>query len=183
MIASAMINPQEHNALEPGARQAGVTLIELLTVLVIISIMAVGSTIAFRSFTRSSGIDGATRSVASTLSQCRQYAITHRESIRFVYSNAYSNAASADDFIWGTYEVRDVWGNVLLGPRLNPFGIKFDKIARGRETNMTFQSDGSLDGVDEEIVLTEDVPSGANAASKTVSVNRMTGFIRVLSGH
>ena len=171
MIASAMINPQEHHALEPGARQAGVTLIELLTVLVIISIMAVGSTIAFRSFTRSSGIDGATRSVASTLSQCRQYAITHRESIKFLYANETSNG-----FSWSTYTVRDVWDNIILGPMTNPYGVVFDSATGG----MTFLSDGSLDGVDEEIVLTEEVP--ANAIEKTVSVNRMTGFIRVLSG-
>ena len=171
MIASAMINPHEHNALEPGARQAGVTLIELLTVLVIISIMAVGSTIAFRSFTRSSGIDGATRSVASTLSQCRQYAITHRESIKFVYSNETSNG-----FSWSTYSVRDVWDNIIMGPMSNPYGLVFDSATGG----MTFLSDGSVPGIfKEEIVLTEDVP--ANAAAKTVSVNRMTGFIRVLS--
>ena len=172
MIASAMIKPHEHNALEPGARQAGVTLIELLTVLVIISIMAVGSTIAFRSFTRSSGIDGATRSVASTLSQCRQYAITHRESIKFVYSNETSNGIN-----WSTYTVRDVWDNIILGPMINPYGVVFDS-APG---NMTFLSDGSVTGgiANTEIVVTEDVP--ANAAAKTVSVNRMTGFIRVLS--
>jgi len=175
MIASAMIKPQEHHALEPGARQAGVTLIELLTVLVIISIMAVGSTIAFRSFTRSSGIDGATRSVASTLSQCRQYAITHRESIKFLYANETSNG-----FSWSTYTVRDVWDNIILGPMTNPYGVVFDSATGG----MTFLSDGSLPGMSEtNVVLTEDVPSGANAIEKTVSVNRMTGFIRVLSGH
>ena len=172
MIASAMINPQEHHALEPGARQAGVTLIELLTVLVIVSIMAVGSTMAFRSFTRSAGIDGATRSVAATLSQCRQYAITHRESIKFLYANETSNG-----FSWSTYTVRDVWDNIILGPMTNPYGVVFDSATGG----MTFLSDGSLPDMSEtNVVLTEEVP--ANAIEKTVSVNRMTGFIRVLSG-
>ena len=172
MIAGAMIKPHEHNALEPGARQAGVTLIELLTVLVIISIMAVGSTIAFRSFTRSSGIDGATRSVASTLSQCRQYAITHRESIKFLYANETSNG-----FSWSTYTVRDVWDNIILGPMTIPYGVVFDSATGG----MTFLSDGSVTDMSEtNVVLTEDVP--ANAIEKKVSVNRMTGFIRVLSG-
>ena len=64
-----------------------------------------------------------------------------------------------------------------MGPMRNPYGVVFDSATGG----MTFLSDGSVPGgiTNTEIVVTEDVP--ANAAAKTVSVNRMTGFIRVLS--
>ena len=49
------------------------------------------------------------------------------------------------------------------------------------EGDVTFLSDGSLPGDSEtEIVLTEQVPGGRVAAI-TVSVNQMTGYIRVLA--
>ena len=172
LIAVAMSAPRKSCSPETGPRRAGVTLIELLTVLVIISIMAVGASMAFRSFTRGAGIEGATRSVASTLSQCRQYAITHRERIKFAYSNATSNG-----FHWSTYSVVDVYDNILISPQTNPYGVVFDN-APG---DLTFKSDGSLPGANQpKVVLKEEVPGG-KAAVKTISVNPMTGYIRVLS--
>ena len=171
LIADAMSAPRKNCSPETGPRRAGVTLIELLTVLVIISIMAVGA-MAFRSFTRSAGIEGATRSVAATLSQCRQYAITHRERIKFAYSNATSNG-----FHWSTYSVVDVYDNILISPQTNPYGVVFDN-APG---DLTFKSDGSLSVViQQKVVLKEEVPGG-KAAVKTITVNPMTGYIRVLS--
>ena len=170
-----LIFPGNHT-LETHQRQTGVTLIELLAVLVIISIMAVGSTMAFRSFTRSSGLEGSTRAVASTMSQCRQFAITHRETVRFCYTNEAPSATNA--FTMSKFWVVDAYDNWLITPVTNPYGVVF---VDDPPDEVVFSSDGSLGGVgDREFLITEDV-QGGNESTMTVNVNRMTGYVRVRS--
>ena len=59
------------------------TLIELLLVITLMAII-IGITIpAFVGLTRGTGMRGTVSSVSSTLSLCRQWAITHREKVTF----------------------------------------------------------------------------------------------------
>lgn len=174
MTQQNIMLPGNDNQFELKPGRAGVTLIELLTVLVIISIMVVGSTMAFNSFSRKSGLEGTASAVASTLSQARQYAITHRDTVKFCYANV----TVPPDFKVSTYCVKDVYDNMISQTVTNPYGVMFDP-ASGE---FTFNTDGSMSGsggsTDAELLVKENIP-GSGGESITISVNWMTGYVRV----
>ncbi len=66
-------------------RKAGFTLIEMLTVIVIIVIVLSIGVPAFTSLMKSGGLSGASREIANSLGLARQYAITHRTVTRVVF--------------------------------------------------------------------------------------------------
>jgi len=66
-------------------RTKGFTLIEMLTVLVIIGILLAATLPAVTHLMKSSGLTVAAREVSDTLSLARQYAITHRTVTRVVF--------------------------------------------------------------------------------------------------
>jgi prepilin-type N-terminal cleavage/methylation domain-containing protein len=67
------------------SRTTGFTLIEMLTVIVIIGIVLAMGIPAITNLMKSGGLNAATRQVASTLSLARQYAITHRTTTLVVF--------------------------------------------------------------------------------------------------
>src|SRR5271169_221064 len=75
-------------------RKAGFTLIEMLTVIVIIVIILSIGIPAFTNLMKSGGLSGASREVANSLGLARQYAITHRTVTRVVFS--YSGTTTID---------------------------------------------------------------------------------------
>ena len=66
-------------------RTTGFTLIEMLTVIVIIGIVLAMGIPAVVNLMKSGGLSAATRQVASTMSLARQYAITHRSTTLVVF--------------------------------------------------------------------------------------------------
>jgi prepilin-type N-terminal cleavage/methylation domain-containing protein len=66
-------------------RNDGFTLIEMLTVIVIIVIIFSIGVPAFNNLMKSGGLNGASREVANTLGLARQYAITHRTTTCVVF--------------------------------------------------------------------------------------------------
>jgi len=80
-------------------KSPGFTLIEMLTVLVIIGIVITIALPAFTNLMKSGGVNAAARQLSSTFSLARQYAITHRTTTRVVFTydsttgTAYTNMA------------------------------------------------------------------------------------------
>src|ERR1039457_6253592 len=68
------------------SRKAGFTLIEMLTVIVIIAIILGIGVPTFTNLMKSGGLTGASREVANALGLARQYAITHRTTTQVVFS-------------------------------------------------------------------------------------------------
>src|ERR1035438_4660881 len=94
------------------SRRDGFTLIEMLTVIVIIAVILGIGVPAFTNLMKSGGLSGASREVANTLGLARQYAITHRTTTRVVFPLAFTQGAlpSATNFCpwYQSYAVVDV---------------------------------------------------------------------------
>src|ERR1017187_9967383 len=77
-------------------RNAGFTLIEMLTVIVIIAIVLGIGVPAFLNLMKSGGLSGASREVANSLGLARQYAITHRTVTRVVFPYSLTTGAGTN---------------------------------------------------------------------------------------
>src|ERR1043166_5455125 len=84
-------------------RATGFTLIEMLTVIVIIGIVLAISIPAVTNLMKSGGLRAATREVSNTLGLARQLAITQRTYARVVFP--YSATGSQPDMWYRTYTV------------------------------------------------------------------------------
>lgn len=73
-------------------KRRGFTLVELLVVMGIMALIIMAATPMFNGMTRSSGMQGATMQLRSTLSLARQWAITHRVNTYVVFPNSDTNS-------------------------------------------------------------------------------------------
>ena len=135
-----------------------ITLIELLMVMVIMAIVMAVSVPAFNSMGRGSDLRGSVSSVRNTLSQSRQWAITHRESVTFGY-----NASN--------YYVNDSTGGPIQSASDLPRAVRFDGAG-----SVTFKADGALAGGGGTPVTIGLVSSNAQ---KNIVINALTGGIQV----
>ena len=67
-------------------RNAGFTLLELLTVMVIMFVLMGMGTVAMRGLVRGAGISGAVSNVKAVLTQARQYAVTRQQRTYVIFS-------------------------------------------------------------------------------------------------
>ncbi len=99
-------------------RKAGFTLIEMLTVIVIIVIILSIGIPAFTNLMKSGGLSGASREVANALGLARQYAITHRTTTRvvFPYSGTVGTTVLATNLApwYQSYAVLDVGASAYI---------------------------------------------------------------------
>jgi prepilin-type N-terminal cleavage/methylation domain-containing protein len=79
-------------------RQHGFTLVELISVLVILAILLSIALPALTNLSKASAINAAAREVSNTLSLARQYAITHRTTTRVVFP--YNSSPLTYQYMW-----------------------------------------------------------------------------------
>jgi len=175
-----LCHPPSVFCLLPSASPRGFTLIELLVVIVLMAIIIAISVPAFVGMGRGSGMRGAVRSVHSTLSLLRQWAITHREQVTFVY---FEGVAPTSSYYYATNE----FGVALISTNYNdkyngsptlPLEVMFDG-----DGAITFKTDGGLaSGAASTNIYIWDrkfKDSGDTTKRKTISINGLTGGIRV----
>ena len=136
--------PVRHSLLGGG----GFTLIEMLTVLVIMGIMLGIGIPAVTNLMKSGGLSAATRQVSNTLSQARQYAITQRVYARVVFAYGAPASTNPQDMLYRTYAVmtnpdRTVLANWTYATKWEylPTGVVFLNNA----ANLTAGGLGALD--------------------------------------
>jgi prepilin-type N-terminal cleavage/methylation domain-containing protein len=168
-------NEETNKCLPRVAR--GFTLIELLLVMVLMAIIIGISAPAFVGLGRGAGMRGAVRSVHSTLSLLRQWAITHREQVTFCYFKEGPNSSFPDSYFYATNE----FGSAIIStdyndadsgsPRL-PLDVMF-----AADGEVTFKTDGGLTDLtpDPIIIVDRKRPD----VTKTITINSLTGGITV----
>ena len=155
------------------------TLIELLVVIVLMAIIIGISVPMFSGISQGQALRGATRSIASTLSLSRQWAITHRTPVRFAYVTINSNGTP-----YSTYTVKDGTDNTIIQKeeRLAD-GVAFDingvSGADDKNRYFTFKSDGGINLVTQDQEITIADIRKPNDVHKKIIVNWLTGGVRV----
>lgn len=148
-----------------GRRTSGMTLIEMLVVIVIVTIIAAISIPAFISIGRGYGMRHTVSTVFNHLSLARQWAITHREKVKFEYN---SDGAGGTSTFWITIP-REVGDDLeLVHPITNAPEVYFDS---PRSDTITFKTDGGLDRIAATLTITD------GSISKTIQINALTGAI------
>jgi prepilin-type N-terminal cleavage/methylation domain-containing protein len=156
------------------------TLIELLVVIVLMAIIIAISAPAFVGMGRGAGMRGAVSSVRSTLSLLRQWAITHREQVAFVY---FQDAGT--NFPDSYYYATNAYGTAIISANYNdkyngsprlPLEVKF-----ALSGVITFKTDGGLasGAVSTNITIEDRKFPGDTTKAKVISINGLTGGIRV----
>jgi len=171
------------------------TLIELLMVIVVVAILIGISSPAFMGMGRGAGMNGAVASVRSTLQLLRQWAITHRENVSFVYFKG------GDDILESYYFATNAAGFEIIStnyldkyngsPRL-PLDVMFVPADDNTEALpdsdkgghfVIFKSDGGIVGGWANISIYDRKSMESDAAAgnikKTIVVNGLTGGMRV----
>lgn len=145
-----------------GRRDSGVTLIEMLVVIVIITIIAAISIPAFISIGRGYGMRHTVSTVFNHLSLARQWAITHREKVEFRYN---SGGAGGTSTFWITIP-REVGDDLeLVHPVTNEPEVYFVDV----DSPIRFKTDGGLDDVNATLKITD------GKITKTIQINALTG--------
>jgi len=145
------------------------TLIELLVVIVLMALIIAISVPAFVGIGRGAGMRGSVRSVHSTLSLLRQWAITHREQVTFVY---FAGVSPTSSYYYATNE----FGAVIDKTNELPLEVVFEG-----DGAVTFKTDGGLDlsGFVTNIYIRDrKFPTDATKG-KTISINGLTGGIHL----
>ena len=172
------------NSSELGERvrkKSAFTLIELLVVMVLMAIILGMAAPAFIGMGRGAGMRGGVRSVCSTLSLLRQWAITHSEEVSFVY---FEGASGSESYYYATNE----FGTAIIStndPPTLPLDVIFgpdDGV--GEPFKVTFKTDGGVAqiGSSTKHIYIWDrkfIDSGDTTKRKTISINGLTGGIRV----
>lgn len=151
------------------------TLIELMVVMLIIVILYSISVPAFRNIGRGSALRNSARTVYNSLSLARQWAITHKEEVKFYYKNV-SNTNSC-------FYVINEDDQIISKSNNLPLEVKFE-VPDILDHHVAFKSDGGvkIEGPGEiepaEITIQED-REGSAPPSRTITINKLTGGIKI----
>jgi type IV fimbrial biogenesis protein FimT len=146
------------------------TLVELLLVIAIIAIVIAIGVPSFTGMGRGYGMNSAVSTVCATLTQSRQWAITHRENVSFVY---FASAAPSPSY----YYVTNNTGVVLVKTNELPM-----EVILSEDGSITFKSDGGLAsgaGNTQHIYIWDRKFPNDNSKGKTIEINGLTGGIKV----
>ena len=158
-----------HAAQRVSCGNRGITLIELMMVVVLMMIIMGLSGAAFTGMTRGTSERAAVSQLTSTLALSRQYAITHREPLYFHYGiDTNQNLAS--------YSLRNDMG-VVIAESVLPAGQWFD-LSASSPNPIEFRRDGTLaiGSPSAQIYITNPAAPGV---ATYISINGLTGLVRV----
>ena len=158
------------------------TLIELLVVMVIAAVIMAVALPGFMSMNRGMAMRGATRSVKSTASLARQWAITHRTVTSIQLS---SNTLLVVDAQAASTNESKLSDPLVFAREISVASFYYDTSANTwiSTTNTEFLTTGGLkvdttkNEGDHKITLTE--TNGANVVENTVVINWLTGGISI----
>ncbi len=152
------------------AARSGITLLELLVVIVIMAIVMSVSIPAFTSMGRGAGMRGAVAEVRSTLSLSRQWAITKREPVTFQCGQD----NSTNYYVVYTYDAITKSNTIIQATNYLEKGLCFHTTLASN--SLTFKTSGDLEGGSGLINIGI---TNAQTVKKTIVVNRLTGGISV----
>lgn len=170
----------------------GFTLLELLVVMVIIAVVSAISIPGFLKIGQGMALRTSTRNISANLSLARQWAITHRTNVRFLYTittNKYSY------YIIGEYNSGDTNDfSVIITSNSLPTGVKFneslvqsggwiDYCNNGNPPTpppIEFNSQGGLNypTLTPRLVTIQDI-NNPNSAYRTIHINWLVGSVSV----
>ncbi|MCA1808174.1 MAG: GspH/FimT family pseudopilin [Kiritimatiellia bacterium] len=165
--------------------RSGVTLLELLLVIVVMAIIMSISIPAFTSIGRGAGMRGAVASLTSTISLSRQWAITKRERVVFQYGNTVTNDNDVGYYV--VYAITDESAEsageypnsrqTIQSNRLdNAFSFRG---LPGNPTEITFKTDGGASQSLPQHINISDLDIHGQNLSRKVKVNFLTGSVSV----
>lgn len=144
----------------------GFTLIEMLTVIVIIGIIIAMGIPVMNSLTRSTGLQGGLRQVSNLASLARQFAITHRVQTTLVVTNTYNAVAVFTNWPGAPVQI-DKWSLLPIGVIIDP---------NSPTASVTFKpTGGTVASGGGTIVVREGVYD--TATSKAVATNANVGTV------
>jgi prepilin-type N-terminal cleavage/methylation domain-containing protein len=148
------------------------TLIELLLVIVLMAIIIGISTPMFIGMGRGAGMRGSVRAVCSTLSLLRQWAITHREQVTFVYFQGADPGTATN----ASYYYATASGVLIEKTNELPMEVIFDG-----DGSINFKTDGGLDTTTTIPIVIYDRQSktAGGDVKKTIKITGLTGGIHV----
>jgi prepilin-type N-terminal cleavage/methylation domain-containing protein len=176
--------------MNSGKCKSGFTLVEMLTVLVIVGIMVTLALPAVTNLMKSGGVSAAARHVSNTLNLARQYAITHRTKTRVVFpygATAGPGINQATPYLTYAVVAKDstaVHGWTYVGKwEFLPLGVVFLKTGAGAASDVlpaTLQTDLNMPfpSTVSPITSLAFIEFGATgAASQTYTLTYREGFI------
>jgi prepilin-type N-terminal cleavage/methylation domain-containing protein len=147
----------------------GFTLIEVLSVMAIMTLLlaiALGSALGWG---RSSGLRASVLNVKPSLALTRQLAVTHSVTTSFVFSNVVSPVACGY-YVVTTNDLTAGFGETNYLPK----GFVFDTSTWSR---VDFMADGACTNASDPTVVIREIRS-VNYLATTITVVRTTGFVR-----
>jgi prepilin-type N-terminal cleavage/methylation domain-containing protein len=147
-------------------RTRGFTLIEMLTVVVIVGIILAIGIPMMNSMSRATALQGAVRDVSNTLQLARQFAITHRTKTEVVVTNTY-NAICVFTNNWPV----DKWKPM-------PVGVTIDK--GFTDEKIEFRPTGDLTSGAKKIVVREGTYNTNTSSYAAINSNVVTITVSVL---
>ena len=146
-------------------KKAGMTLIELMAVMVIMAIIVSISIPAFIGMGRGFGMRSTVASVRNTLSFARQWAITHKEEVTF-HCDPISGADGS------TFCVTNQAGIYISSVVTNSLDVNFEN-----SVSVTFKTDGGLTDTIEKSITIQD--RNHPTVTNTITIYGLTGGIKV----
>lgn len=157
------------------AADAGVTLIEMLLIMVIMAILMGIAVPAFMSMGKGTGMKAVVNAVHSSMALSRQWAITKKEPVSFVCANLVTTNSAGHLTTNAMIYATNMNGQVMQTNIFLNYPICFDTPI----TN-TFKTDGGLDGsiTDPSTVTLKDTRGSQPPVD--IVVKRLTGGIKVV---
>lgn len=148
---------KEHTNISLNRKEQGVTLIELLVTLVVLSILLTIAVPGFQNFTRNSRLTSVANEMASALNLARSEAIRRGKTVTLCKSNANASSPSCDGTNWtdgwlvfvGTSGAGDTdSANHIKVGQINAADVQISTGGSGFDSGVSFSANGASNASD-----------------------------------